>query len=79
MLKWIIGVPVALLVAFFALGFALQSPERDRQNAEAAKEECARAITSSIGTSTTSYADRKAYNDHVRDKCRGFGTPPLRP
>ena len=79
MLKWIIGVPIALLVAFLALGFAVQSPERDRQNAEAAKEECARAITSSIGTSTTGYADRKAYNDHVRDKCRGFDVPTLKP
>ena len=79
MWKWILGVPVALFLAMLVIGAATNSPERERQREEEARLECTRAITSSMGTSTAGYADRKAYNDHVRDKCQGFKIPNLSP
>lgn len=79
MWKWIVGVPVALFAAMLVIGSASNTPERQRQREEEARQECAKAVTSSMGTSTIGYADRKAYNDHVRDKCQGFNIPDLKP
>lgn len=42
------------------------------KTAEEEKRECMAAMLSSYGTSTYNYADKKAYDDHVRDKCAGF-------
>ena len=79
MWKWIIGVPVALFVTVMVIGTAHNTPEREQQRAADAKQECVQAIASNMGTSTVGYADRKAYNDHVREKCQGFNIPNLKP
>lgn len=54
-----------LLVIF---GSNVDTTKRDEQ----AKNECVNAMMSNIGTSTTGYADKQAYDAHVKDKCDGF-------
>jgi hypothetical protein len=75
LLFWIIGVPVACLVAFLALGFAMKASETPAERAaadKAAAQECATAVMSNMGTSTRNYRDKQAYDAHVADKCSGF-------
>lgn len=68
----IIGVLVALFVLFLAFG-AMVGPPKDSPQA---REECAKAIASSIGVrQPMSYADKQAYDAHVADKCQGFNIP----
>lgn len=68
MWKWIVGVPVALFVAFLTLG-AIVGPSK---SFEQRKQECAKAMMSSIGHSTRGYADKAAYDAHVREHCEGL-------
>jgi hypothetical protein len=78
MLKWLVGVPVALFAAFLALGALLQANESPAQREArdlAERQRCAAALTSSMGTSTRGYADKQAYEAHVRENCKGFNLP----
>lgn len=59
------------LLALIAV-FVVAGVTTDGRSDEQMRKECAAAMMSSIGTSTLNYADKKAYNDHVRDKCSGF-------
>lgn len=63
---------VVAIAGFLVLGTLLDTPERRYAREVKAKEECSRALTSSIGTSTSSYADKAAYDARVRDACAGF-------
>lgn len=47
-------------------------PAEDGAQFEARKQECSKAIMSSIGTSTFGYADRQAYERHVKEHCDGL-------
>lgn len=75
LLLWIIGVPVACLVALLALGGAIRASETPAERAaadKAAAQACATAVMSNMGTSTRNYSDKQAYEAHVADKCSGF-------
>lgn len=77
-LKWLISVPLALFVAFLALGALLnatESPSDREARAFADRQRCTAAITSSMGTSIRGYADKQAYDAHVRENCKGFNLP----
>lgn len=76
LLKWVLLAPLIALLLLFVLGTFVQPSPQDEA---AARKACADAIMSSYGTSVTSYADRKAYNDHVRAKCKGFDVKPPGP
>jgi len=67
-LKWVGGG----FAAFVALVLYFGSKPVDPKVAEREKEECLRALTSSVGRSTVGYADRQAYDKEVKDKCDGF-------
>ena len=69
-----IGYLAAIVVGLFVLGIATHWPsDADMQRANAARrDECARAITSSIGAPVRGYADKVAYDKVVREKCEGF-------
>ena len=73
-LKWLIGVPVGLfaMVFLFFLVKVIVDPESSKKAEEKDRAECVKAITSSIGTNTTNYRDKQAYDAHVSDKCRGY-------
>jgi hypothetical protein len=61
------GVIVLILVML-----GQRSPEQRSADLVEKKRECAKAMTSSIGHSTSSYADHQAYEKEVREKCEGL-------
>ena len=72
-LKWVLIVPFVLVGVAMCIG-AVSDPNGKAATArlETQKQECATAMTSSIGHSTVGYADKAAYDARVRDKCAGL-------
>lgn len=71
--KIILLIAIAGVVAMYMLGKSPSSPSASSSySSESAKKECVAAMASSIGHSTTGYADKMAYEAVVRDKCAGF-------
>lgn len=72
-MKWIAPAALAALLVLMSWAIGLPpTPPRAPARVEAEKRECAAAIASSIGHSTTGYADKLAYEAAVRDKCDGL-------
>ena len=46
--------------------------EQIMRDDDAAKQACVKAMMSNIGTSTTGYSDKQAYDSHVAEKCAGL-------
>lgn len=59
-------------VAVMAIGLANLSPEKDAARFAEKKAACSMAIASSIGTSTTGYADKAAHDARIREACAGL-------
>lgn len=68
--KLIAGVMIACLGLFIIA--LISSGSRSPVRSEARKEDCARALMSSIGHSTVGYADKVAYEKEVAAKCDGM-------
>lgn len=67
--------PFGIIAAIIAL--ALLNPHHNDDSS--AKQECLAALKSDMGTDTSGYQDKQAYNARVRDACKGFtigGNPP---
>jgi hypothetical protein len=74
-LAWLIGTPVAVLLALLMTGALVKACQSPESAAAARKEDarkCSAALTSNIGRSTTGYADRQAYEKRVAEACSGF-------
>lgn len=71
----ILGTILGSIAGIFALMLIIGSTVDTTKYDEQAKKECTRAIMSSMGTSTVGYADKQAYDAHVKDKCAGFNLP----
>ena len=68
-----IKIGLGLIVGLFLLVFLvnlLPGPSIESQRRD--KDECARALTSSIDAPVRTYADKVAYDAVVRDKCKGM-------
>jgi hypothetical protein len=65
---WLVGGFILVMV----IGSMNASPERDAARLAERKQACAQAVMSSLGTSTTGYADKAAYDARVREACDGF-------
>lgn len=74
-IKWGLIVVTGGFTAFMLLGWLVSSPASDAAYEQARRQACADAVTSSMGTSTTSYQDKMAYQERVRDQCKGFNIP----
>jgi hypothetical protein len=59
-------------IAFMVIGLMNADPQRDAAQLAERKQACARAMMSSMGTSTTGYADKAAYDARVRKACDGL-------
>lgn len=70
---WIIGAPVGLFALVMIVGTvgANKAGYQDQINADA-RRECSKALMSSLGTSTSGYQDKQAYEAVVREKCAGM-------
>lgn len=75
-LKWVIGLPVGLFVAvflvFFIKEFASPTPGAEEQYRKDKVSRCSEAIMSNLGTNTSNYTDKRAYDQHVEENCKGF-------
>jgi hypothetical protein len=72
-LKWVAIVPAALFGLVMCIGSVSDPNGKHAAERDAAhRQECAEAMTSSIGHSTVGYADKAAYDAKVRDKCDGL-------
>lgn len=61
-----------IVLGLFLLVFIAAGVFGDGRSNEERARECAAAMMSGAGTSMRNYSDKKAYDDHVRDKCAGF-------
>jgi len=72
-LKWIFIVPAALFGMVMCIGaVADRDGSKSAARFEKQKAECTTAMMSSIGHSTTGYADKAAYDAKVREACNGL-------
>lgn len=69
----IAGVAASALFVLLVIGALISgSPEEDAASQAKRKDECARAVTSSMRAPVRTYADKAAYDAVVREKCAGI-------